>query len=190
MTTYVTITVATPESPEVVAAIDAEFPIDSVYAGEREAPDNPIPVNLFGTMTAVPQVDLEARFRKLNVEVELGFSPELAAREVQRCLNCDAQTVFEEVKCIECDACVDICPTDCLTFTPNAEEPALREQLTMPARNAEQPLYVSAELPTQRVLVKDENVCLHCGLCAERCPTAAWDMQKFLYNVTQAGKGS
>ena len=98
------------------------------------------------------------------------------------------QTVFDAPKCIECDACVDICPTDCITFTPNHEEESeMRQQLSAPASNLAQDLYVSAELPTLRVMVKDENVCLHCGLCAERCPTAAWDMQKFLYNVTKAG---
>lgn len=134
----------------------------------------------------VPHADKVQSLQDRHLEVELGFDAQLGYQEAQRCLNCDAQTVFEEVKCIECDACVDICPTDCLTFTDNAEEEALRECLTMPARNAEQPLYVSNELPTRRVLVKDENVCLHCGLCAERCPTAAWDMQKFLYNVSKA----
>jgi len=102
-------------------------------------------------------------------------------------LNCDVQTVFTEKLCIECDACVDICPMDCISFTPNAEEAELRQSLTAPADNAEQDLYVSEVLPTQRVMVKDEDVCLHCGLCAERCPTNAWDMQKSVIHVPQLG---
>ncbi len=129
---------------------------------------------------AMQHMDLEKRFRKLDIEVELGFTPEQAAREAQRCLNCDIQTVFEAPLCIECDACVDICPVHCLTIAPNGEEEDLRDRLTAPARNLDQALYVSAELPqTGRVMVKDEDLCVHCGLCAERCPTAAWDMQKF-----------
>ena len=128
---------------------------------------------------AMQHMSLEKRFRKLDIEVELGFTPEQAAREAQRCLNCDIQTVFEAPLCIECDACVDICPVHCLTIAPNGEEEDLRERLTVPAHNLDQPLYVSAELPqTGRVMVKDEDLCVHCGLCAERCPTAAWDMQK------------
>ena len=128
---------------------------------------------------AMQHMDLEKRLRKLDIEVELGFTPEQAAREAQRCLNCDIQTVFEAPLCIECDACVDICPVHCLTIAPNGEEEELRERLTVSARNLDQPLYVSAELPqTGRVMVKDEDLCVHCGLCAERCPTAAWDMQK------------
>ena len=128
---------------------------------------------------AMQHMSLEKRFRKLDIEVELGFTPEQAAREAERCLNCDIQTVFEAPLCIECDACVDICPVHCLTIAPNGEEEELRGRLTAPARNLDQPLYVSAELPqTGRVMVKDEDLCVHCGLCAERCPTAAWDMQK------------
>ena len=127
----------------------------------------------------VPQVSLKERFKKLNIEVELGFTAEQAAAEVQRCLNCDIQTVFEAKLCIECDACIDICPTDCLTITADGEEADLRTRLRAPARNLEQPLYVSVPLKqTGRVMVKDEDLCVHCGLCAERCPTAAWDMQK------------
>ena len=105
-------------------------------------------------------------------------------------MNCDVQTVFTESKCIECDACMDVCPTACITFTDNAEEENdLRSILKMPAKNKTQDIYVSDTLPTKRVMVKDENVCLHCGLCAERCPTSAWDMQKFFYNVTKAHTG-
>ncbi|MEJ2139482.1 MAG: FAD-dependent oxidoreductase [Gammaproteobacteria bacterium] len=131
--------------------------------------------------TIMPHVDLKERFKKLNIEVELGFSPELAAEEVERCLNCDIQTVFTTQLCIECDACVDVCPVDCLTITHNGDEADLRTRLTAPAETTSQDLYVSAALPqTGRVMVKDEDVCIHCGLCAERCPTAAWDMQKFI----------
>ena len=127
----------------------------------------------------VPHVSLQERFKKLNIEVELGFTAEAAAQEVQRCLNCDVQTVFTAKLCIECDACIDICPVDCLTMTSNGEEADLRSRLKAPALNLAQPLLVSAPLPqTGRVMVKDEDLCVHCGLCAERCPTAAWDMQK------------
>src|SRR5690606_23466631 len=135
----------------------------------------------------VPHVDLKSRFRKLDIEVELGFTPEQIATEVERCLNCDAQTVFTAGLCIECDACVDICPMDCITFTENGEEAELRERLNAPAANLTQDLYVSAPLQTGRIMAKDEDVCLHCGLCAERCPTGAWDMQKFFLEMTQAG---
>jgi NADPH-dependent glutamate synthase beta subunit-like oxidoreductase len=127
----------------------------------------------------MPHVSLKERFKKLNIEVELGFTAEAAAQEVQRCLNCDVQTVFTAKLCIECDACIDICPVDCLTITQNGEEADLRTRLKAPAKNLTQPLLVSAGLPqTGRVMVKDEDLCVHCGLCAERCPTAAWDMQK------------
>jgi formate dehydrogenase (NADP+) beta subunit len=127
----------------------------------------------------MPHVSLKERFKKLNIEVELGFSAEQVAQEVQRCLNCDVQTVFTAKLCIECDACLDICPVDCLTITHNGAEAELRQRLKAPAKNLAQPLYVSASLPqTGRVMVKDEDLCVHCGLCAERCPTAAWDMQK------------
>jgi NADPH-dependent glutamate synthase beta subunit-like oxidoreductase len=128
----------------------------------------------------MPHVSLKERFSKLDIEVELGFTPEQAAAEVERCLNCDVQTVFTAKLCIECDACIDICPVDCLTITRNGTEDDLRTRLTAPANNRTQALYVSADLPqTGRVMVKDEDLCVHCGLCAERCPTAAWDMQKF-----------
>jgi formate dehydrogenase beta subunit len=125
-------------------------------------------------------VELTARFENMTTEVEVGFTAEQTATEVQRCLNCDVQTHFTDSLCIECDACIDICPVDCLTIVPNAEEPELRERLMAPAINPDQPLFVSGGLKqTGRVMVKDENVCLHCGLCAERCPTYAWDMRKF-----------
>jgi len=127
----------------------------------------------------MPHVSLKERFKKLNIEVELGFTAEQVEQEVQRCLNCDMQTVFTAKLCIECDACIDICPVDCLTITHNGEEAELRARLKAPAKNLSQPLYVSAALPqTGRVMVKDEDLCVHCGLCAERCPTAAFDMQK------------
>ncbi len=127
----------------------------------------------------MPHVSLKERFKKLNIEVELGFTAEQAAEEAQRCLNCDVQTVFAAKLCIECDACVDICPVDCLTITHNGPESDLRTRLKAPADNTAQALYVSGALPqTGRVMVKDEDLCVHCGLCAERCPTAAWDMQK------------
>ena len=135
----------------------------------------------------VPMAPLEKTLKDRKMEVELGFDVATAFREAERCLNCDVQTVFEEARCIECDACVDICPTDCISFTANAQEEELRQRLAAPAGNLAQDLYVSKDLPTTRVMVKDENVCLHCGLCAERCPTSAWDMQKFLYEVTKAG---
>ena len=127
----------------------------------------------------VPHIDLKERFKKLDVEVELGFSAEQAAEEVERCLNCDIQTVFKADLCIECDACLDICPVNCLTITRNGDESDLRSRLKAPAENLDQPLFVSEDLPqTGRVMVKDEDLCVHCGLCAERCPTGAWDMQK------------
>ncbi len=136
----------------------------------------------------VDHVDTDLALSDRKIEVEKGFTIEQALRETQRCLNCDVQTVFEKDLCIECDACEDICPTDCITFIDNAEEDLLRKNLKMPATNLDQDLMVSAELKTKRVMVKDENVCLHCGLCAERCPTGAWDMRKFLLNEAKAGK--
>jgi ferredoxin len=119
--------------------------------------------------------------------VELGFDAATAFKETQRCLNCDVQTSFTAKLCIECDACVDICPTDCITFTDNGDEADLRTRLKAPSTNLAQALYVSTPLKTGRVMVKDEDVCLHCGLCAERCPTGAWDMQKFLIQMSHAG---
>jgi formate dehydrogenase (NADP+) beta subunit len=133
-------------------------------------------------------VDLAKRFEELNIEVELGFTAEQTAREVERCLNCDIETAFVEKRCIECDACIDVCPVLCLTMTRNGDEEDLRSRLTAPAVNLAQELYVSGPLPqTGRVMVKDEDLCVHCGLCAERCPTAAWDMQKFELFISYAG---
>jgi thioredoxin reductase/ferredoxin len=127
----------------------------------------------------MPHVDLKQRFKNLDIEVELGFTAEQTIKEVERCLNCDIQTVFTADLCIECDACIDICPVNCLTMTANGEEADLRKRLSAPAENTDQLLYVSAGLPqTGRVMVKDEDLCVHCSLCAERCPTGAWDMQK------------
>jgi formate dehydrogenase (NADP+) beta subunit len=135
----------------------------------------------------VPLRDKVVALRDIKAEVELGFDVELALKETQRCLNCDVQTVFAASLCIECDACVDICPMDCITFTANGEEAELRQRLEAPAMNLTQDLYVADGLKTGRVMVKDEDVCLHCGLCAERCPTGAWDMKKYLIEMTYAG---
>jgi formate dehydrogenase (NADP+) beta subunit len=136
-------------------------------------------------------VDLVERFKSLNLEVELGFTAEQTAREVERCLNCDLETVFSEKLCIECDACVDVCPVLCLTIAPDGEEADLRKRLSAPATNMKQDLYASAALPqTGRLMVKDEDLCVHCGLCAERCPTSAWDMQRFELLIPYAGKAS
>jgi NADPH-dependent glutamate synthase beta subunit-like oxidoreductase/ferredoxin len=133
-------------------------------------------------------VELVERFARLDIEVETGFSAEQTAREVERCLNCDVQTAFTDRLCIECDACVDVCPVLCLSITENASEADLRTRLSAPATNAKQDLFVSGPLPqTRRIMVKDEDLCLHCGLCAERCPTAAWDMQKFDLVLPYAG---
>ena len=137
----------------------------------------------------VPWSEKAKKLDSIKVEVELGFDLATAWKEAQLCLNCDVQTVFAEKLCIECDACVDICPMDCISFTANGDEADLRARLNAPATNATQDLYVSAELKTTRVMVKDEDVCLHCGLCAERCPTGAWDMQKFLFEQPHAQHG-
>jgi formate dehydrogenase beta subunit len=134
----------------------------------------------------VPHRDKQIALKDIKAEVELGFDDKLAFAEAQRCLNCDVQTVFTDALCIECDACVDICPVDCISFTENGDEPELRLRLNAPAFNETQDLYVSGALKTGRVMAKDEDVCLHCGLCAERCPTGAWDMQRFLLDVAQA----
>ena len=139
------------------------------------------------TRSKVPWAKAELALSSIRIEVELGFDAATAYKEASRCLNCDVETIFNKDTCIECDACVDICPMDCITFTADGDEPDLRTRLKAPASNLAQDLYVSGQLKTGRVMVKDEDVCLHCGLCAERCPTGAWDMQKFLLNTTQAG---
>ncbi len=139
----------------------------------------------------MPHVELTKRFKKLNIEVELGFSVEQIATEVERCLNCDIQTAFTPKLCIECDACIDICPVDCLTIAPNGDATEIDERLKTPRQNPTQPLYVSEPLPqTGRVMLKDENICVHCGLCAERCPTGAWDMQKSTVKIPYAAEES
>lgn len=138
----------------------------------------------------VPWADIKATLKNVKMEVELGFDAATAWKEAQRCLNCDVQTVFTTQLCIECDACVDICPMDCIAFTANGEEKDLRTRLSAPALNATQDLYISGTLKTGRIMAKDEDVCLHCGLCAERCPTGAWDMQKSLIEMTMAGPGA
>jgi NADPH-dependent glutamate synthase beta subunit-like oxidoreductase len=141
------------------------------------------------TRQKMVHVDMPRRFSNMTIEVETGFTPEQTAAEVERCLNCDVQTHFTAKACIECDACIDICPVDCLTIAPNGDEADLRTRLTAPATNLDQPLYVSAALKqTGRVMVKDENVCVHCGLCAERCPTYAWDMRKSVVLIPAAGQ--
>jgi len=185
---------------------DAAISIDRLCHGEDLADRPPPMVNLLSqkmgihewsydnqvapdTRFKVPLKDLTIALKNIGEEVELGFDPELAWKEAQRCLNCDVQTVFSAKLCIECDACVDICPVDCITFTPDGAEGELRARLNAPSTNLGQALYVSSALKTGRILVKDEDVCLHCGLCAERCPTGAWDMQKFLLDMAQAGPG-
>jgi formate dehydrogenase (NADP+) beta subunit len=134
----------------------------------------------------VPLRDKVVALRDIKAEVELGYDLNLALKEAHRCLNCDVQTVFTSSLCIECDACVDICPMDCITFTANGDEADLRTRLRAPAKDVTQDLYVANDLKTGRVMVKDEDVCLHCGLCAERCPTGAWDMKKYLIDMTHA----
>jgi formate dehydrogenase (NADP+) beta subunit len=183
---------------------DAAISIDKLCRGEDAQVRPPPMVNLLSQKMGIHewsydnQVAPEARFKvplkdltialkDIRQEVELGFDPELAWKEAQRCLNCDVQTVFAPRLCIECDACVDVCPVDCITFTMNGEEGELRAHLNAPSTNLEQALYVSPPLKTERVMVKDEDMCLHCGLCAERCPTGAWDMQKFLLEMGEAG---
>jgi ferredoxin len=135
----------------------------------------------------VPLREKALALKDIKVEVELGFDPVLAFQEAERCLNCDIETVFAPKLCIECDACVDICPVDCITFTHPGDEADLRTRLNAPSPNLAQDLYVADGLKTGRYMVKDEDVCLHCGLCAERCPTGAWDMQKFFLEMSHAG---
>jgi NADPH-dependent glutamate synthase beta subunit-like oxidoreductase len=183
---------------------DAAVSIDKLLAGESVKDRPPPTVNLISQKMGihewsydndisndkryrVPLRDHAVTLKNIKVEVELGFDPKLGYLEAERCLNCDVQTVFAAPLCIECDACVDICPMDCITFTENGEEKELRQRLKAPAANLSQDIYVSEALKTGRIMAKDEDVCLHCGLCAERCPTGAWDMQKFLIEMTQAG---
>jgi NADPH-dependent glutamate synthase beta subunit-like oxidoreductase len=146
--------------------------------------DNAVSIDL---RFKVPHVEKVKALADIKAEVELGFDPELALQEARRCLNCDVQTVFAPKLCIECDACVDICPVDCITFTADGEETDLRQRLNAPANNPTQDLYISHGLKTGRIMAKDEDVCLHCGLCAERCPTGAWDMQQFMLDLAQVG---
>ncbi|MDJ0910434.1 MAG: FAD-dependent oxidoreductase [Woeseiaceae bacterium] len=180
----------------VAHAHEAAISIDKYINGEDLADRLPVGMNLASQKMGMhewsysndydpaarrlmPHVDLKERFKNLDIEVELGFTVEQTIQEVERCLNCDIQTVFTAKLCIECDACIDICPVNCLTITENGEEADLRTRLSAPAENIDQALYVSADLPqTGRVMVKDEDLCVHCSLCAERCPTGAWDMQK------------
>ena len=144
--------------------------------------DNQVSIDL---RFKVPHREKELSLVDIKAEVELGFDKALGFKEAQRCLNCDVQTVFAPKLCIECDACVDICPVDCITFTDDGEEAELRGRLNAPAENTSQDLYVSDGLKTGRIMAKDEDVCLHCGMCAERCPTGAWDMQRFLLDMAQ-----
>jgi formate dehydrogenase beta subunit len=186
---------------------DAAISIDKFCQGEDVSKRPPPMVNLMSQKMGihewsydndisnelrhkVPLRDQKIALKDIKSEVELGFDAMLGYSETQRCLNCDVQTVFTTSLCIECDACVDICPVDCITFTGNAPEAELRGKLNAPAEELTQDLYVSTLLKTNRVMVKDEDVCLHCGLCAERCPTGAWDMQKFLLDMTHATESS
>ena len=146
--------------------------------------DNAVSIDL---RFKVPMAEKEVALRSITEEVELGYDREMAFKEAERCLNCDVETVFTPKLCIECDACVDICPVDCITFTDNGEEAELRTRLNAPAHNTAQALYVADGLKTGKIMAKDEDVCLHCGMCAERCPTGAWDMQRFLLDLAQAG---
>jgi NADPH-dependent glutamate synthase beta subunit-like oxidoreductase len=182
------------------AAVSIDRLLHQVPLGERPAPHMNLMSQKMGIHEwsydneiandrryAVPWADVKATLKNVKMEVELGFDAATAWKEAQRCLNCDVQTVFTTSACIECDACVDICPMDCISFVLNSDETSLRRSLNAPALNLTQDLYVSSELKTGRVMVKDEDVCLHCGLCAERCPTGAWDMQKSLIEMVHAG---
>jgi formate dehydrogenase beta subunit len=183
------------------AAISIDLHCNGLSLAERPAPGSNLVSQKMGIhewsysnaydatkRVAVPHADLAQSLRNLKVEVELGYDDQLAVKEAERCLNCDMETVFDHKLCIECDACMDICPVDCISFTENAEEAALRERLRVPAHNLKQDIYVSEALPTGLIMAKDEDMCLHCGLCAERCPTGAWDMQKFTYVERQAAR--
>jgi formate hydrogenlyase subunit 6/NADH:ubiquinone oxidoreductase subunit I len=183
---------------------DAAISIDKLLQGEdlaeRPAPDMNLMSQKMGIHEwsydneiasdqrfKVPWADVKQTLKNVKMEVELGFDAATAWKEAQRCLNCDVQTVFTAQACIECDACVDICPMDCITFTQDGEEADLRKRLNAPAHNLTQDLYIGGPLKTGRIMAKDEDVCLHCGLCAERCPTGAWDMQKTLIDMVHAG---
>jgi len=183
---------------------EAAVSIDKLLSGE-DVNDRPLPaVEVISQKMGIHEwsydndISADRRFRvplrdkvvalaDIKAEVELGFDDRLALKEAHRCLNCDIQTVFTPSLCIECDACVDICPMDCITFTGNGEESDLRHRLKAPAANLTQDIYVADGLKTGRIMAKDEDVCLHCGLCAERCPTGAWDMKKYLIEMTYAG---
>jgi ferredoxin len=142
----------------------------------------------YSTRAKMRHKELAERLRNLDEEVELGFDVEQTIRETERCLNCDVETYFTDSLCIECDACVDVCPVNCLTITPDGPESEVRSRLTAPAMNPTQPLFASGPLPqTKRLMIKDEDICIHCGLCAERCPTAAWDMRQFDLKIPYAG---
>jgi formate dehydrogenase (NADP+) beta subunit len=184
---------------------EAAISIDSYCRGEDTRLRPPPMTNLMSQKMGIHEwsydnaITVDARFKvphrenaialkNIATEVELGFDPVLALAEAQRCLNCDVQTVFSEPICIECDACVDICPVDCISFVPDAPEEQLRQSLNAPAHDLSQAIYVSQPVKTGRIMAKDEDLCLHCGLCAERCPTAAWDMQKFTIEMAQAGQ--
>jgi ferredoxin len=184
---------------------EAAISIDAFCQGENLSVRPPPMTNLVSQKMGIHEwsydnaITLDQRFKvplagasalkHIGVEVELGFDLAAAVAEAQRCLNCDVQTVFSAPACIECDACVDICPTDCISFVANAPEGVLRASLGAPSTNLSQAIYVSEPVKTGRVMAKDEDLCLHCGLCAERCPTSAWDMQKFTLETAQAGHG-
>ncbi len=185
---------------------DAAISIDAFCRGENPRVRPPPTINLVSQKMGihdwsydsaitldrrfvVPQVERAAALRNLSTEVELGFTLQQALGEARRCLNCDVQTVFSAPACIECDACVDVCPIDCISFVPNAPESELRLSLMAPANNLDQAILVSEPVKSLRVMVKDEDLCLHCGLCAERCPTGAWDMQKSIIEMAEAGQG-